>query len=854
MYKNPVPFCLALTLLAATPLLAQRDRIVARIDESNRVQLRGHLHPKATPETDQGAVAPDFKLSRITLVLQPSASQKADLDQLLAQQQDPSSPNYHHWLTPEQYADRFGASQNDIAKISQWLQSQSLAVVDVARGRDWIAVSGAASSVQSAFGTEIHQYVVNGEVRFANASEPSIPAQLQGVITAIRGLNNFRLRPATRIRPRAAQPLYNSASLCGTHCIGPDDLAAIYNISPLFQANIDGSGQKIAIAGQTQIQLSDIQQYRSFFNLPAKDPQVILAQGSSDPGIQEGDLSEAELDIEMAGAVARNASIVYVYADPNNAGGVIQAAQYIIDQNLAPVLSLSYGDCEASYQASDITTLRQYAQKANSEGITWFSASGDNGATDCAGDTFPSATSLLSVDMPASLPEVTGVGGNEFSEGTGNTYWTASNSANNASALSYIPEIAWNDSAADGQPAASGGGASTLFAKPSWQTGTGVPSDNARDVPDLSLSGSADHDPYLLVTSDTTICASGRRGGSTCQAGIGGTSAGTPAFAGMAALLNQWLISKGVQSSPGLGNINPKLYSLAQSAPAAFHDVTSGNNIINVTCPVRQRSSCTAGPVGYNAGPGYDQVTGLGSVDAYALFTAWTGGNAHTTPPSAPVISAVGNSASYTGGVAPGMIVSVFGTQLASSTQIASSTPLPKQLAGVTVTINGVAAPLWYVSPTQLNIQVPFETPVNQSVPLQVTSNGQSAVASFTAAAAAPGIYTNANGAPVPNTSGSRSSGQFLTLFITGFGAVTPSIADGAGAVAGPLGLPKPVQNVTLTVGGVPANFAIGVPPGYAGIAQVNYQIPATAPLGQQPVVVTIGGVASKAATLTVTQ
>lgn len=791
-------------------------------------------------------------LSRVTIVLQPSSSQQAALNQLLRDQQDPSSVNYHHWLTPEQYADLFGVSQADVNQIVAWLKGENLTVVGVSRGRDWIAVAGSAAAVEHAFNVPIHHYLVNGETHFANASEPSIPAALQGIVAGIRGLNDFRLRPASRPRglpSSTIRPEYNAA-MCGSHCLGPDDVATIYNVTPLFNTGINGSGQKIAVAGQTQIRLADVEQFRSFFNLPSNDPQVLLVPGETDPGVVSGDLSEADLDVEMAGALARNATIVYVYSSD-----VMTSAQYAIDQNLAPILSISYGDCEAAYAPSDVTQLQAMSQRASAQGMTWFAPSGDSGATDCFGDGFPGADSAVSIDLPGGLPGVTSVGGTEFNEGTG-TYWSATNTANNASALSYIPETAWNDTAIDRTPSASGGGHSTLFQKPSWQTGTGVPSDNARDVPDVAVSASADHDGYVIFTSDPSTCG-GRRGTVTqCGAVFGGTSVGAPLFSGIAALLNQWIVSKGVQASAGLGNINPTLYSLAQTTPAVFHDVTTGNNMINVTCSTTQRN-CTSGPVGYSAGPGYDEVTGLGSVDVDALVTAWAparGGpsSSGNTPP--PVITAIGNGASYQPTYAPGMILTIMGSQLASTTLAAGSTPLPPQLGGVTVTINGVAAPLWYVSAAQLNVQIPYETPVNTSVMVTVTNNNQSTSTSLMAAAAAPGIFTDTQDAPVPFSSGGR--GQILTMYVTGVGQVSPGVVDGAAPADGTALslLPQPTQNTSVSIGGVNALVEfIGIPWSLVGVLQINYQVPAGAPLGAQPVVFTVGNLSSNAATLVVT-
>ncbi len=931
MFRNRLFFIVILCLLSTASLLAQRNRIAKTVDNRQRVFLAGNVHPRTRNATDQGPVDASLSLPHVTMVLKQSDSQKAALEQLLAEQQDPSSPNYHHWLTPEEYADRFGVSRDDLDKIVAWLKDQNLSIVSVARARNWVAFSGTAGEVANAFGTRIHHYLVDGRVHFANATEPSIPAALAEVVGGVHGLTDFRLRPSKR-SAQPLQPNYNSSK--GNHYLAPDDVAVIYNVQPLYDAGIDGAGQQLVVVGQTQIKLADLQQFRSFFNLAGSDPKIVLVPDTTDPGIVSDDMSEADLDLEWAGAVARNATITYVYSDD-----VLTSVKYAIDQNIAPVLSMSYGLCEAETPASQARAMQSWARQANAQGTTWITASGDSGAVDCASGSSRVAAGL-SVDLPAGLPEVTGVGGTTFDEGSG-TYWNTSNNGNKASVLSYIPETSWNDGAADGSPSASGGGASTFFAKPSWQTGTGVPNDGARDVPDIALSGSANHDGYLVYT------------GGTLQV-FGGTSVGAPVFAGIAGLLNQYLVANGFQASAGLGNMNPRIYSLAQATPSAFHDVTTGDNMVS-PCPQRSRN-CTLNQIGYSAGVGYDQVTGLGSVDAHNLVLAWhtnaaaarasaamdltadagsilpsgrstltatvKGSNGTTptgsvvfslgstllgaatltgsggvasatltvsgaqltvgastitaqysgdgffnsatasvtialtvTPSGPPSISGLANGASFQRAYAPGMILTVFGSQLAPTAVSASGVPLPAQLVGVSATINGVAAPLYYVSPGQLNIQIPYETATNSTVLLTVRNNGQIASANFRVAAAAPGIFADQNGAPVPNTTAVR--GQVITMYVTGDGAVSPSLATGSAPAAGTAvaSLPKPTQPVVVTVGGVPASIPfIGIPSGLAGVTQINYQVPAQIALGTQSVVVTVGGVSSAPVNLKVTQ
>jgi uncharacterized protein (TIGR03437 family) len=524
----------------------------------------------------------------MVMLLQPSAAQQADLAQFLTAQQDPASPQYHKWLTPEAFGERFGLSQTDLGKISSWLKGEGFAIDRQARGGNWIAFSGSAADTSRAFHTSIHRYSVNGESHIANATDPQIPEALAEVVGGFLGFNDFPLEPQSHL----VTPAFTSA---GQHFLAPADFATIYNLTPLQQAGLDGTGQSIAIVGQSDVFPSDLSQFRTRYGLAANTPRMVL-YGGADPGFT-GALVEGELDLEWAGAIAPKASLTYVYG-----ASAFTAMLYAIEANVAPILSVSYGTCEVGVAAPAYEAI---AQQANAQGITIVAASGDSGAAACDDQGFmPQATLGRSVLFPATLPEVTGIGGTQFTEGTG-TYWKTTNSSTFGSALSYIPEAVWNESAGSGL-GASGGGASRLYAKPAWQNGPGVPADGARDVPDLAFSA-AGHDAYELVYEGT-------------NASIAGTSCGTPTFAGIVALLNQYQIKNAHQSAPGLGNINPQLYRLAQSAPGVFHDTTSGDNV--VAC-AQGSPDCATGSVGYSAGPGYDQATGLGSIDANSLFTQW---------------------------------------------------------------------------------------------------------------------------------------------------------------------------------------------------------------------------------------
>src|SRR5579862_679722 len=680
-----------LLLLFASNLCfaAQADRIATPVSTNQTIALQGNMHGLAKAEFDQGRADGGRVLRSVSLVLKPSAAQQAALQTLLAQQQNPSSPNYHKWLTPAQFAARFGLSQNDLDKITSWLQSQGLTVTRVANSHNQIFFEGTVAQIEAVFQTEIHNYLVDGELHYANSSEPSIPAALSGIVLAIHHLNNFQPKPHSIVRQiTAAEPHYTS-HISGSHFVAPGDFATIYDVQPLYNAGTDGTGQKIVLTGQSSISLNDVANFRSASGLPTNVPTLLLDPGTGISTRCAGDEGESDLDVEWSGAVAKNASITIVYAGvgtgetcSTRTSNVFDALQYAIDQNIAPIISNSYGNCEINIGSGEALTMQGWIQQANSQGQTVISASGDDGAADCDFQV-KSATHGLAVDIPAAIPEVTGMGGSEFygdpaatvsgGNAPATTYWSGTTGGNDtlSSALSYIPEEGWNDTTEElatptGVISASGGGASIFFAKPSWQTGTGVPNDGKRDVPDLALNASPNHDPYLFCSEDGTngtvvaSCTDGFRTGSGGDfTAVGGTSAAAPTFAGILALINQHL------GLSGLGNINPNLYSLSVSNPAAFHDITSGSNIVPCTAGSTGCPATAPYQYGFTATAGYDQVTGLGSVDANELALAWAASLdpdfALTASPSSVSISA-GQSASFTVTISPisgstGMVV-----------------------------------------------------------------------------------------------------------------------------------------------------------------------------------------------------
>jgi subtilase family serine protease len=624
-------FCLFfLTLSVALSAFSQTravNRITQAIDDRNTIALRGSVHPLLQKATDQGRMDGATKLEGVSLIFKRTAEQDAAAEKFLDDLQNPNSPSFHKWLTPEQYADRFGVSAGDLNKVISWLQSQGFTVNRAARGRTQLWFSGTVGQIETVFRTEMHHFMVKGEAHFANRVEPSVPSALGEVVLGVHGLSNFRPKPRARVRRVASEALRPNFTSGGAHFIAPDDWATIYNVKSI-PAPADGAGQSIAVAGQSDVLNADLDAFRTAGGLPprtASNFQRVLVPNSGTSVVKcdanNCDQDEASIDVEWTQAIARGATIKFVYVGNNSSTNVFNAFQYAIDHNVAPILSMSYGNCEQNLPSSFLTAVQQMTQQAAMQGQTIAAASGDFGAADC--DDLPAlpAQGGLGVDIPGASPYVTSVGGASFNGDLANAsnFWNTGNTASSGSAKSYIGETTWNNTILLNQLSAGGGGASLLFSKPSWQIGTGVPNDGARDVPDIALAADPQHDGYLFCVTDI--------GGNSCPGNTfttngvaGGTSFGSPTFAGIVAILNQ-------KTGSRQGNINPALYALSAANVGAFHDITTGDNMVpcdrtTVDCP----TSGTA-QYGFSAGPGFDLVTGLGSLDAAALVNNWSSAN-----------------------------------------------------------------------------------------------------------------------------------------------------------------------------------------------------------------------------------
>jgi len=614
----------------------QQRRIVRPIDNRSVVRLEGTRAARARADLDRGPVAAAMPIEGMTIVFSRTPAEQAGLDQLLAEQQDQNSPNYHKWLTPEEFGDRFGLAEEDVKYVAGWLITEGFTVTEISRSRTWISFSGNAAQVEAAFRAPIHSFLVDGVMHYAPSTEAAVPDALSGVVAAVTGLNDFRPRLHSRVRHVNPQL---TSSLSGNHFLVPGDFGTIYNLpdyaNGVFQVGNDGSGQTIGVVAQTSGSTngvaistvsSDTFTFRSVSNLPAANLNLVAAGSATQ--FTSSEAEEANLDVQWAGSIAPNAAIILAYS--NNA--LTTSLQYLVNQGgtAVPVISISFGDCEANFNSTDYATIEGYLSQANAQGQSVFAAAGDNGATDCDGtaqNPVTTATHGLAVDYPASSIYVTAIGGTEFTGDGAATvtngvasatqYWNGSSTTNDASAsaFSYIPETTWNDtfSSNSNHNVATGGGVSKQFSKPPWQMGNAVPTDGRRDVPDMSLASSPNHDGFIICSQGE--CQTGyRRNSDQSFTVIGGTSAAVPTFAGIAALINQKLGGR-------QGNLNPKIYSLATSSSWAFNDITTGDN--KVVCTVGT-TDCSSSPIGFSAGTGYDLVTGWGSVDVTALLDALT--------------------------------------------------------------------------------------------------------------------------------------------------------------------------------------------------------------------------------------
>lgn len=680
--------CVAIstTLLLPFALGAQTGRrplIRERVDNTRLHRLAGNTRPEATAANDAGAVADTLPMDHMLLQMRRSPEQEQAAQLLIDQLHDPKSPNFHRWLTPAQYGQAYGAAQQDIDTVTTWLRSQGFTVNAVYPNGLTVDFSGTAGQVAQAFHTSIHYLNVRGQRHIANTADPQIPAALAPAVAGILSLHDFKPRVM-----RKAQPAFTFGS-GGTafQAVTPSDLATVYNMNPVFAAGITGKGQTIAVIEDADVySTADYDTFRSTFGLSQYTSGSLVVQhpapaglGSncSAPGTRSGDDSEAILDAEWASAAAPDATVMVAScASTRSTFGGFIALQNLINGATPPnIVSVSYGECEALNGAALNASFRDAYQQAVAEGISVFVAAGDEGAAACDSGA-NGATHGIGISGWSSTPYNVAVGGTDFADtyaGTANTYWNSTNDGNFGSALSYIPEIPWNDSCASallasslgftagygsdglcssstarqygllsvsagsggpsgcatGSPDVSGivGGSCQGYAKPAWQSGvSGIPSDGVRDIPDVSLfAGTGVWGHYYV------FCYSNpRNGGASCAgdpstwAGAGGTSFGAPIMAGVQALINQ-------KTGGSQGNPNYVYYRLAAgggatcdssagdnpSSACIFHNVTKGDIAVNCGGSQNCFGDTGAAPVGRHSQPIMTGALSL-STDTYS--------------------------------------------------------------------------------------------------------------------------------------------------------------------------------------------------------------------------------------------
>lgn len=748
---SPIAFiAAAFTLIVPAPVVAQATsslvttRLTQPIDENSRITLKGTVSPLTKTAKDLGAAPDSMPLDRLTLLLKRSDAQETALKQLIQDMHTPGSASYHKWLTPAQFGKQFGPSDQDMATVQAWLQSHGFSITKVNAGSQSIEIAGNASQFSNTFHAQIHKFSVNGETHYSNTTDPQIPTALSPVVAGFATLNNFR--PTSYAR-KLGEATYNTSTGKITpqwtispaaneyeFALSPGDYAIQYDLGPLYSAGINGTGQTIAIVNESNINIYLVNQFRTLFNLPANPPQVIVdgndpgVDGINDPDGPNFASTEAYLDVEWSGAVAPNATVdLVIAADTAIENGLYLALERAIYSDVAPVVSISFGNCEAVLGSSNAFLNGLYEQAA-AQGQTVLVSTGDSGSASCDNDnTQYYAVSGQTVSGFASTPYNVAVGGTDFYYSAWNsgstaidnqlqTYWniTASNSTPSVSIKGVIPEQPWNESqyglninnfyADSGNTqtsiAGGGGGASNAaicstntydsngnctgtlsgYQKPPWQTGTGVPNDKVRDIPDVSLFASSGiNASFYVICATDGDCQSVSSGNTVQIFAVGGTSASTPSFAGIMALVNQ---KYGPQ-----GQADFVLYPLAAQFPAAFHDVANGTNsvpcnitttptglapvdCISVTNPLTVTDptfgQATEGQIGtgttaeYNAGTGYDLASGLGTIDANVLVTNW--GNVSFNPTSVTLTPSQTSFAHGTSVTISGSVTSSSGT------------------------------------------------------------------------------------------------------------------------------------------------------------------------------------------------
>lgn len=852
---------------AASPVL-----ITQNVDESNLVTLAGNTRPEAmAKQNDRGRVADSYRMEHMMLQLKRSAEQERELEAIIDQAHDSSSPNFHHWLTAKDFGGRFGLAQHDLDAVTRWLQSYGFKVNLVYENRLLIDFSGTAGQVRGAFHAEIHNLNVKGVKHIANMSDPRIPAALAPAVAGIASLHDFK--PKAMYRPKADYTF--TANGQSVYAVVPADLATIYNMNPLFNAGITGQGQTIVLIEDTNVySVSDWNNFRSVFGLssytsgsftqihptPTSGPNNCI-----NPGATLDDF-EATLDVEYSSAAAPDATIDLASCEDTSTFGGLIALQNLLNASSAPpaVVSMSYGECEAYSGAALNAAFYSAYQQAVIEGVSMYVSSGDDGAASCSNPAAPWATTGVGISGWASTPYNVAVGGTDFGDtdaGTNSTYWSNTNTTTYGSALSYVPEIGWNDTCASqllaqfygysttygdsgfcfsaiglnfwsggdgvsagsggpsacatGQPAQPGivGGTCAGYPKPSWQSLTGVPNDGVRDIPDVSLFAANG----LWLHYYPVCFTDPNNGGVSCSGapdtwpGAGGTSFASPIMAGIQALINQ-------KTGERQGNPNPTYYKLAANEYGASGDSSCNSTLGNATS-----SSCVF----------YDVTLGDNNVACQTFGCYWP--NADESSPEDPTVGALStsNSAYQPAYVATTGWDFVTGIGTINATNLVNNWPEPAP--GFTLAANPSALTIIHGNSATSAIVIIPQGGFSGNVKLSVSGLPNGVTAQFSPNPATANstltLTVSATAAPttatltITGTSGKLTNTATLSLTVTaGNPAFTLSATPAAVAIVQGAGSDTSTINITPVNGftGTVSFSASGLPKGVTASFSTN--------------------------------
>ena len=380
---------LAISLIGAGAACAQAVRAPEVSGTAEVRALPNHVPSWANDSNFAQSVPAEQTVGPMTMVLARHADRQEAYENLLDDQQNPASPEYHQWLTPSEIGDRFGLSDGELAALSGWIESQGLHVDWVSPARNFIGFSGPAAAMGRAFQTELNYYTVNGKRKMSVASAPLLPADLAPMVKAVRGLYTIEDRPMSNARAALSDSPDVTIGI-GNNYVTPADFSVLYDVP----GSLNGSGVTIGIVGRSRTDSDDFKYFRQATGATFADPTEVIPPGGTDPGTpftapptgnkSIGDQLEAELDVFRAASIAQKATVILVITASTPTADINTDAQYLVNtQPLVQIINISFGYCESSAGPSAVALWDELFSQAAHEGISVFVASGDSGASGC---------------------------------------------------------------------------------------------------------------------------------------------------------------------------------------------------------------------------------------------------------------------------------------------------------------------------------------------------------------------------------------------------------------------------------------------------------------------------------------